>query len=116
MMFDEWPHVATVQSVTHAKDASGGTVPTWATRQAAVPCLVTQASGSRADALGADLHLVSHTVTTTYAGVQRGDRLLVTTGPADLANKYLLVRGLADNGPVGDIEAFVVLSCQQVLE
>lgn len=116
MMFTDWPHVMTVQSVTHAKDASGGTVPTWATRQAGVACLITRDTGGRAVAIGADLHTVTHTVTTTYAGIQRGDRLLVTTGPADLTNKHLLIGGIADSGPVGGIEAFVTLSCSQVLE
>ena len=109
-------HAMTVQSVTHARDASGGTVVTYATRQAGVACLVTRSSGDRVEALGTDLQTVTHTVTTLYAGVQRGDRLLVTSGPADLVNKFLLVRGIADNGPVGGIPAFVTLSCAQVLE
>lgn len=116
MMFDEWPHVVTVQKLVTSQDGSGGTVEDFSTtRQAAVACLITQESGRTDRRFDSEPRVQSHTVSTAYLGTQPGDRLLVTTGPANLTGKYLTVDGVTTNGPAGDVDEFAVLSCTQVL-
>lgn len=116
-MFLALPHTVTVQSVTTAKDTSGGTTETYATRQAGVKCLITQQQGRIDERFDAPRRTQDHTVTMTYAGTQPGDRLLVTKGPSTVLNKYLFVRGLTRHEqPDSGIDAFSRLACEQLLE
>lgn len=116
-MFMDLPHTVTVESVTTAKDTSGGTTETYATRQAAVACLITQQKGKTEDRFDAQRKVQMHTVSMTYASTTPGDRLLVTTGPSNVLNKYLYVVGITrHDNPLSGIDAYSRLACEQLLE
>ncbi len=66
---------------TVTRDAGGGTVTTWSTtRQDSVPCLIKAPMLTEQDRFSQKNLVGTVTVATFYSGVQRGDKLVVTTG------------------------------------
>lgn len=115
MFFTRLQHRVRVDSLTTTQDDSGGTVEAYTTRQASVKCLITQQSGSTTDEFGTETKRQTHTVSMTYMGVQRGDRLYVISGPTNAVGKYLTVNGITNHGGVGNIDPYCRLSCTQVV-
>lgn len=87
-------HAVTVEYPSTTRDGGGGETLSWSTRAAGVPCLLNVGGGAAEQERFDQQGLIGGVVGATYyTGIQRGDRITVTTGPS-LVGAVLKLTGL----------------------